>query len=355
MEAELAGLDRRNLAKPSTFRGQQGNKLRTFMENEEAAGERREDLHELPRGAFKPSPIQPTFVPPSLSSEELSAPEKGLYKDKSASHGEPMSIISAQVERERPGFSVLMDPIASEDSWEKVEDVQSHDAHIPAHSAARPTMLEGEQSSIIDIVAPEALSVQKEHKKHGTLPSSSGLLVTPDTATLFAAAHDNYEGEGEIELLASESRGIRAKRELKSITRDQPSTRTMAPPPTLLERTRQSMSLLPNPAARAGLRSSEKRASSKQTRLSQAFPVNQFETPRKVRTSGTSPLETNAPLSGSSTPRDELFSDTAAYDSVFKSRPRIALSPALSPDKSGIGLDSMLEDDLAYLTLEGDV
>jgi hypothetical protein len=60
-------------------------------------------------------------------------------------------------------------------------------------------------------------------------------------------------------------------------------------------------------------------------------------------------------LSGSSTPRDELFSDAAAYDSVFKSRPRIALSPAFSPDKSRIGLDSTLEDDLAYLTLGGDV
>jgi hypothetical protein len=129
----------------------------------------------------------------------------------------------------------------------------------------------------------------------------------------------------------------------------------MAPPSTLLERTRRSMSLLPNSVARAGQRSSEKRASSKQTRLFQAFPVNQFETSRKVRTSETSPLETKVPLSGSSTPRDELFSDAAAYDSVFKSRPRIALSPALSPDKSGIGLDSMLEDDLAYLTLEGDV
>jgi hypothetical protein len=115
------------------------------------------------------------------------------------------------------------------------------------------------------------------------------------------------------------------------------------------------MSLRPNPAGRAGLRSSEKRLSSKQTRLSQAFPINQFETPRKVKTSETSRLEARLPRSGSSTPRDELFSDAAAYDSVFKSRPRIALSPALSPDRSGMGLDSMLENDLADLTLEGDL
>jgi hypothetical protein len=355
MEAELASLDRRNLAKPSTFRGRQGNKRRTFIENEETTGERPEDLHGLPGRAFKPSPLQPTFVPPSPSGEELSVPEKGLYKEKSASHGEPISIISPEVEREPLGFSMLMNLPAPEDSWEKVEDVQSHDAHVPAHSAAHPTMLGREQSSVTDVIAPEALSLQKKQNKHRTLPSSSGLLVTPDTSTLFAAAHDNHKEEGKTELFASGSRGIRAKQELKSTIIDQPSPRTMAPPPTLLERTRQSMSLLPNSVARAGRRSSEKRASSKQTQLFQAFPVNQFETPRKVRASETSPLETNVPLSGSSTPRDELFSDAAAYDSVFKSRPRIALSPALSPDKSGIGIDSMLEDDLACLTLEGNV
>ena len=352
MEAELASLDRRNLAKPSTFRRRQGNERGTFTENEETGRERPEDLHELPGGAFRTNPLQPTFVPPSFSGEELSVPKKGLYKEKSASHGEPISIISPEVEREAPGFSVLMNLPAPEDSWQKVEDVPSHDAYVPTHSAAHPTMLGREPSSVTDIIAPEALSLQN---KHGTLPSSSGLLVTPDRSTLFAAAHDNHKAEEKTELFASESRGIQAKQEPRSSMIDQPSTRTMAPPSTLLERTRQSMSLLPNSVARAGQRSSEKRASSKQTRLFQAFPVNQFETPRKVRTSETSPLETNVPLSGSSTPRDELFSDAAAYDSVFKSRPRIALSPALSPDKSGMGLDSMLEDDLAYLTLEGDV
>jgi len=355
MEAELANLDRRNLAKPSTFRERQGNERGTFMENEEMGGERPEDLHELPGGAFRTNPLQPTFVPPSLSGEGLSVPAKGLYKAKSASHGEQISIIGPEVERELPEFSVLMNLSAPEDSWEKEEDVQSHDEHVPAHSAAHPTMLGREQSSVTDIIATQALSLQKEQNKQGTLSSYSGLLVTPDTSTLFATAHDDHKGEGETELFASESRGIRAKQELRSSMIDQPSTRTMALPPTLLERTRQSMSLLPNSVTRAGQRSSEKRASSKQTRLFQAFPVNQFETPRKVRPSETSPLGTNVPLSGSSTPRDELFSDAAAYDSVFKSRPRIALSPALSPDKSGIGLDSMLEDDLAYLTLEGDV
>jgi hypothetical protein len=224
MEAELASLNRRNLTRPSTFRGRQGNERETFMENEETGGERPEDLHELPGGVFRTNPLQPTFVPPSLSGEELSVPEKGLYKEKPASHGESISIISPEVEREPPGLSVLVNLPAPDDSREKVEDVQSHDTHVPAYSAAHPTMLGREQSSVTDIIAPEALSRQKEQSKHGTLPSSSELLVTPNTPTLRAAAHDNYKGEGETELFASESRGIRTKQELKSSMIDQPST-----------------------------------------------------------------------------------------------------------------------------------
>jgi hypothetical protein len=354
MEAELVSLDRRNFAQPLTLRGQQGNEHRTLMEHEGRGKEQRpEDLHKLPRRAFKTSPIQRTFVPPSFGSEESSAPEKDPYPGKSSSHGEPTSIMNPEAEREPPGFSASMNPMTSESSWQKLEDVQSHEAYLPAHSAAHPTTIGRELSSVPGIIAAEALPSQKAQNKYGTLPSSSGLLATPAT-TLSAAAHDSREEKGKAKVFAPESRGIRAEQELKSIGIEQPSTRTMAPTPTLLERTRQSMSLLPNSAARAGRRSLEKRASSKQTQLFQAYPVNQFETPRKVRTSGASPRETNAPLSGSSTPRDELFSDAAAYDSVFKSRPRVALSPALSPDKSGFGQDSMLEDDLAYLTL-GDV
>lgn len=85
---------------------------------------------------------------------------------------------------------------------------------------------------------------------------------------------------------------------------------------TLVERTRKSMSLIPplpheappNPRRR-GPRPS--------------FAVNQFETPRKA--SGQ-----NA-RSGASTPQDKLFEEDAEYNSVFKSRPRVAHSPISSP------------------------
>ncbi|CAI7678149.1 unnamed protein product [Penicillium manginii] len=92
------------------------------------------------------------------------------------------------------------------------------------------------------------------------------------------------------------------------------------PPPqnyTLVERTRKSMSLIPplpsheNPQPRRrGPRPS--------------FPTNQFETPRKISQPKSIP-------SRASTPQDQLFQEDADYASVFKSRPRIALSPVSSP------------------------
>ncbi|KAL2832913.1 HAUS augmin-like complex subunit 6 N-terminus-domain-containing protein [Aspergillus cavernicola] len=84
---------------------------------------------------------------------------------------------------------------------------------------------------------------------------------------------------------------------------------------TLLERTRKSMSLLP-PRELPRLN-----PSSRKSRVS--LPVNQFESPTKSSA-------TDFP-SRASTPRDDLFEDQADYASVFKSRPRIALSPVVSP------------------------
>ena len=84
-------------------------------------------------------------------------------------------------------------------------------------------------------------------------------------------------------------------------------------PATLLERTRKSISLV----------SSKPKGSCKSMldrRASKIYPTNQFETPRKQ-------LERVTEL----TPPEELFSPGAGYDSVFKSRPKIALSPNPSP------------------------
>jgi hypothetical protein len=115
---------------------------------------------------------------------------------------------------------------------------------------------------------------------------------------------------------------------------------------TLLERTRQSMSLLPNPPPKS---KGPRHSWVKQPRFSEIFPVNQFETPGKAQSQQSGAW---SPRSGSSTPREKLFSDEADYASVFKSRPRIAVSPSLSPERSTLCLESMLANGVGELELE---
>lgn len=92
---------------------------------------------------------------------------------------------------------------------------------------------------------------------------------------------------------------------------------------TLLERTRQSMSILPT----------EPRKTAHKHHLSKQFPTNQFETPRKQLA--------RAQDAEKKTPPEKLFSDDVEYASVFKSRPRIAMSPTPSPLA---GEDSSIDD-----------
>jgi len=82
---------------------------------------------------------------------------------------------------------------------------------------------------------------------------------------------------------------------------------------TLLERTRQSISMLP-PKPKASRKSIHNRRESK------IYPTNQFETPKKQLS-----------MVEEATPPEVLFSPGAGYDSVFKSRPKIAVSPTPSP------------------------
>ncbi|KAL8896648.1 MAG: hypothetical protein Q9192_002970 [Flavoplaca navasiana] len=83
---------------------------------------------------------------------------------------------------------------------------------------------------------------------------------------------------------------------------------------SLVERTRRSMSFLPASFHSKGSHPSHNRRQSRQ------YPTNQFDTPKKQLED----LE-------ETTPPDVLFSPEADYASVFKSRPKIATSPSLSP------------------------
>ncbi|CAF9917105.1 MAG: hypothetical protein ALECFALPRED_011040 [Alectoria fallacina] len=121
-------------------------------------------------------------------------------------------------------------------------------------------------------------------------------------------------------------------------------------PTTLLERTRQSISLVPS-------KPKGSRKSMLDHRTSKLYPTNQFETPKRQ-------LEMVTEM----TPPEELFSPGAGYDSVFKSRPKIAYSPRPSfgpgddsetPDVEGerdgdgrVGKGQREESPLARMTAE---
>jgi hypothetical protein len=99
-----------------------------------------------------------------------------------------------------------------------------------------------------------------------------------------------------------------------------------------------AMSSRPRPS----LASSQENAR-KQKRKSRAslFPVNQFDTPCNRR----SFEAIEEAKSSEKTPKEDLLSGDVDYDRVFRSRPRIATSPILSPEKYGGPCD---EDEDAY-------
>jgi len=99
---------------------------------------------------------------------------------------------------------------------------------------------------------------------------------------------------------------------------------------TLLERTRQSMSMLPATSQRT-------RNSNYKPQCSKGYPTDQFETPKKQQ------QQESTDDGKDSTPREELFTQEADYMSVFKSRPKIALSPTISPSMGAEGLSDLDE------------
>ena len=106
---------------------------------------------------------------------------------------------------------------------------------------------------------------------------------------------------------------------------------------SLLERTRQSISMAPAP----GKGPHSKKLSHNRSRTS-VYPINQFETSRKagVRRSTINGIEKEPLDPRVVTPMEKLLSPDADYDSVFKARPKIALSPVLTPCRDSDGQDT---------------
>ncbi len=134
-------------------------------------------------------------------------------------------------------------------------------------------------------------------------------------------------------------------------TPDITGTPSLQPPPsqrisTLLERTRQSMALLPTPSESiqtnqrlhlATKKSSKDKQPKHQNHHSfQISAVNPFQAQHSQQQPQPQQRQQR-----SITPRDQLFSDQADYASVFRSRPRVAVSPPIgtSPERGIVGLD----------------
>lgn len=98
---------------------------------------------------------------------------------------------------------------------------------------------------------------------------------------------------------------------------------------SLLDRTRKSMLFLP-PGEATQTHKPRKSITGRPGKRTSMFPINQFETPRRKPSYALAEMSGELG-SGQSTPRDALFSDDAEYNSVFKSRPKIALSPVVTP------------------------
>ncbi|OKL57156.1 hypothetical protein UA08_07447 [Talaromyces atroroseus] len=211
---------------------------------------------------------------------------------------------------------------------------------------AEPRDLFVEHQAIIDSLRStlsEVKGIQTEHFSHSPNvepPPSNRLSPIPDTESFAPSSSPSpsvqvtdYENKHH-----ASGHSPNDPDDLSSVIDGKPVTTLSHPrfeprPSSLVERTRQSMSLLPPPSS---TRSRQSLAARRETRQSQVFPINQFETP---------PKEVPEPSrSGASTPRDELFTEEAEYASIFKSRPRVAHSPLMSPAVH-VGFDVDDDDD----------
>lgn len=160
-----------------------------------------------------------------------------------------------------------------------------------------------------------------------------GRTVRPSLAdrTRMSMALKSTEDSGDVE-----SDAVSASTDKAEVT-DEPETTALERRATLQERTRQSISLAPQPVPKVNKRSSHARS------RTSTFPVNQFETPPRRSTVSISVQEEEHLPRRDITPRDKLFEEDAEYASIFKPRPKIKLSPIVSPDAVGHDHDSDVE------------
>ena len=233
-----------------------------------------------------------------------------------------LSIAQQGGERLLPTERTLLFKSAEEEEEEEEED----DIELPEET---PRPRHGRQASIadqiLDSVVQDTPSPSKRalmYKQHST--KSLGLVER----TRLSMAHTNPAIQ-----LESDSED------------DLPTIPALSPPPeastkldrraSLLDRTRESMARV---SSLSTTKSTRSRKSVRQSRPS-LYPINQFGTPSKKSVIDWENAGLEGEDQGARTPQEKLFSDDADMASVFKSRPKIALSPVLGPTDGVAGSD----------------
>ena len=213
-------------------------------------------------------------------------------------------------------------------------------------------------------IASLPLEGNQENRPDPQSPDEDAKLAEQIVSMTINAAPTPAKSKASLMERTRQSMALASPTRLQNLLPEGPSSSTTFPPiasskqphttttnsndlTTLIDRTRRSISLVPN---------KKPRKSTLDRRTSKTYPTNQFETPKKQQLDKISELKT--------TPPDKLFSSEAGYDSVFKSRPKIALSPNPSPSPkygeyfetddteghSGLGNGQREESPLARMT-----
>lgn len=217
----------------------------------------------------------------------------------------------------------MVNDIGKEDQ-KKSDDSDAHTAAIPVHALKVPALNDAKPDNLGRTARPSLVDRTRMSMAFRIADNNPGTLPERKSPTTVEQnLQDAEEAIPDLPHLAEKNE-------------------------SLVERTRKSISWNQNtvvpPLAR------KKSSSHKRSRTSM-YPVNQFDTPpRKTRSSTISYDQDQNGNERRITPREELFSPEADYDSVFKPRPKLAVSPKLSPSGPGSGsgrpsMDGKLNDE----------
>ena len=302
-------------------------------------------------GATDPQARSPTAVPIRFGQGRRVASRSRSYQQpKVESQREPLQLKSElfsplKGKRSSTASSILSSPIEEEDVPQQEAGVNGNQRQSPEDVHQNPGVSQRSSSS----EPREGTSSNKENDEVHDLnehefkkPAKTNHSKRPRPSladrTRQSMAFNSHEDVNGLLPDRSSSESTPEERPDPIVEDIEPADSSANRRRTLLERTRQSISLAP-PASATQPKSRKSAHARSRTSI---YPVNQFETPKKggVRRS-TVGLDENERRD--ITPMEDLLSPEAEYDSVFKSRPKIALSPVLSPFAEGASSGRMSE------------